>query len=304
LEDNHAGADARRRAVREAGRPGYLIYAPPYTANSAGIWCLYHLCHELNGRGFPSFMVNSYRTAHQCVAPLIGWSEARRLVRRGYTAVYPEVVVGNPLRARSVARWVLNRPGLLGGRRGYDASELVFNYSEVYKAYIRGPIAGMLHMPTIDQSLFFCDDEDLAHRSLECFYVGKSAWKEGVVERSKAFEITRLAPSKSELGKLFRASRVLYCFDNSTILVFEALMCGCPVVIIPDGTQTKADYANLELGMDGIAWGPEELGQVRTNVPRLRGRYEAIKDEFQVQLTQFIAITQHAVESTAARAAA
>ena len=124
-------------------------------------------------------------------------------------------------------------------------------------------------MPTIDEKLFYCDDWDLSKRSLECFYVGKSQWKEGVIDRSRAFEITRETPPKKELGKLFRASRVLYCFDNSTILAYEAILCGCPVVVIPDGTQTRENYESLELGMDGIAWGLEELDRVKVDVAGL-----------------------------------
>jgi len=63
-------------------------------------------------------------------------------------------------------------------------------------------------------------------------------------------------------------------------------------VIIPDGTQTREDYERSELGMDGIAWGPEELDRVKVNVPGLRRRYKQVKREFIQQLDDFIAITQ------------
>jgi hypothetical protein len=187
---------------------------------------------------------------------------------------------------------VLNRPGLLGGEEAYDQSEQVFYYCNAFLPYIRNRVVGKLYMPTIDESLFFCEDGDQSKRSLECFYVGKSQWKEGLIDRSRVFEITRDTPPKKELGKLFRASRVLYCFDNSTILAYEAILCGCPVVIIPDGTQTREDYERLELGMDGIAWGMEELDRVKADVPKLRQRYEQVKREYVEQLERFIAITQ------------
>ena len=85
---------------------------------------------------------------------------------------------------------------------------------------------------------------------------------------------------------------ILYCFDNSTILAYEAILCGCPVVIIPDGTQTRADYESLELSTDGIAWGLEELDRVKVDVAGLRRRYELIKQEYTEQLERFIEITQ------------
>jgi len=115
LEQNRAARLNHPCAEHDPNALGYLICSQPYVSNSAGVGCTYRLCHELNVRGYPSFMVDTHRTAPQWVAPLISWSHARRLARSGYTAVYAETVTGNPLHARSVARWVLNRPGLLGG---------------------------------------------------------------------------------------------------------------------------------------------------------------------------------------------
>ena len=239
-------------------------------------------------------MAGSDRPAPNLEAPLLALADAQRLCVNGFAAVYPETAVGNPLGASTVVRWVLNRPGLLGGDAKYDAGEHVFYYSDVYLPYIRNAVRGKLYLPMIDESIFFCDSQesgDLAERTLACYYIGKSTWKEGYCDRGRTFEITRDTPPKSELGKLFRASRVLYCFDNSTILVYEALMCGCPVVIIPDGTQTEEDYSRLELGTDGIAWGLEQLAQVRVNVDNLKERYRKAEKDFDTQLEQLLAKT-------------
>ena len=173
--------------------PGYVIAAPPFTASSAGVRCLYRLCHELNVLGYPSYMtdlnqpVSSNQSVPGLVAPRIGRREAEILCSRDYTVVYPEVIAGNPLKAQAVARWVLNRPGLIAGDEVYHASELVFSYSDVYSPYIRNRIAGKLHMPTIDEDLFYCDDWDLTKRNLDCFYVGKSKWQDGIVDCDRAF---------------------------------------------------------------------------------------------------------------------
>jgi O-antigen biosynthesis protein len=278
-------------------RSGYVIFAPDYVSYSAGPYCLYRLCNDLNQRGFPSCIVGSNRTLRTLAAPLVDWNTGAELCKHGYTAVYPEVIAGNRLNARFVARWVLNRPGLLGGEKVYDDDELVFNYSDVYKRYIRNKIAGKLYLPTIDEGIFFSDGRDHSERSLECFYIGKSQWKDGFVDRSRAFEITRTAPPKKELGKLLRASRVLYTFDNSTIFTYEAILCGCPVVVIPDGTQTKEDYMRSELGMDGIAWGVEELEGARADVAKLQTRYNQAKRAYFRQLDRFVTLTQQRVES-------
>jgi hypothetical protein len=281
--------EALAQSWRQSQFAGYIIPCESsYTTNSAGISCLYRLCDELNRRGYASFMTGGEQTAPGLIAPIIEPQSAQMLCERGYAAVYCETIAGNPLNARSVVRWVLNRPGLLGGDEIYADSEQVFSYSDVFTPYIKNRVAGKLYMPTIDEAIFYCDDEDPLKRSLECFYVGKSRWKDGFFDRERAFEITRVTPAKKELGNLFRASRVLYCFDNSTILIYEALLCGCPVVIIPDGTQTQHDFRRLELGSIGIAWGPKEFAGAPVDVGELRKKYELAKQQFSQQLDQMI----------------
>ena len=273
---------------------GYVIFAPDYKPYSAGVKCLYILCDLLNKRGYPSFIVGSSLTDPSLRAPLISYWEARVKTRdAGFVMVYPETIKGNPMGAEKVVRWVLNRPGYLGGDPVFDSRELVFNYSDIYLDYIQNKVVGRLCMPTIDESIFFTDpSQQEGVRSLECFYVGKSSFKEGFFDPSRAFEITRTQPPKKELGKLFRGSKVLYCFDNSTILAYEAVLCGCPVVVIPDGTQKRTDYEKVELGMNGIAWGIEELPKAKQTIHLLPKVYEQAKADFQRQLDHFVELTQ------------
>jgi hypothetical protein len=283
---------------------GFVIVAPPFVANSAGVGCLYRLCHELRALGFQAVMAvvaDGGQAAPGLDTPIIDLSLGRVLCDRGFTAIYPETVPGNPLAAASVIRWVLNRPGLLGGDAVYSDDEHVFYYSEIFRPYIQNRIAGKLFLPTIDESIFYADENVSARRGLECFYVGKSVWRDGVINGDKMFEITRNFPAKAELGKLLRAARVLYCFDNTTALACEALFCGCPVVVIPDGTLSRQDYENLELGTDGIAWGIEEYRGEPVDVPGLRARYAQVKRDFGRQLGQLVRVSgQRAAGSVAA----
>lgn len=270
---------------------GFIIMAASYVSNSAGHYCLYKLCEALRQRGFPAFITLATQGSDDIDAPIIDEECARRLCARGFAAIYPETIAGNRLHAKTVIRWVLNRPGLLGGDEVYDDAELVFCYSGAYKPYIRNRVAGMLHMPTIDTRIFHSSDWDLSKRSLECFYVGKSTWKDGVCDRHSVFEITRQSPPKKDLGKILRASRVLYCFDNSTCLQYEALLCGCPVIVVPDGTQTREDYDRLELGRDGISWGPGEFSGQAVDVATLQQRYARLCQQFDEQLTHLIDVS-------------
>lgn len=274
-------------------KKGYIIWAPDYKTNSAGIRCLYQLCNDLNLQGYPSFIVGAFLPSpNNLNAPLIGWGSAKKLINQGFIAVYPEVVKGNPLGANRVARWVLNKPGLLGGDLKYASNEKIFYYSNAYRDAIQNEIVGQLLLPTLDEEIFYSDGRPPEARSLSCFYIGKSKWKDGYFDRSETLEITRQFPHRRDLGHLLRSAKVLYCFDNSTALCYEALLCGCPVVIIPDGTQTKHDYENSELGMEGIAWGLEELSNAKPNPKALGSKVKKQLLLYNDQLFDFIQKTQ------------
>ncbi len=273
-------------------KKGYIIYALNYSRQSAGLYCLYKLCHDLNAAGFKSFMTWTNYSPSDLNAPVISIRHAKRLAKQGYIVVYPEIVSGNPLKAKKVARWVLNKPGALGGDLHFCDQELIFIYADIFGAGITNTISGKLFLPTIDESIFYDDERSLCERSLECYYLGKASWKDGYVKPATAFEVTRTSPKRTELGKLFRASRVLYCFDNTTVLVYEAIMCGCPVVLIPDGTQTLIDYQNSELGMEGISWGITPGRAVKTDTQAFKVNYARVKKEYFEQLSLFVKKTQ------------
>ena len=270
----------------------YVLLAPNFVTSSAGVRCLYLLCDRLNRRGYPAFVTWSRQTAPHLSAPILPLTQARALVaEKGAIAVYPEIVPGNPLGAKRVARWVLNRPGLLGGDKEYDPDELVFYYANAFLKFITNTVQGKLLLPAVDHSLFYPGNEP-SQRSLECFYIGKSQWQDGFFDRNLVFEIARDSPRRSELGKLFRAARYLYSFDNCTMLMEEARMCGCPVVLIPDGTIERGDLERSEFGTEGIAWGMSERETASANVELLQRRYEGLVAEFESQLDAFIRITQ------------
>jgi hypothetical protein len=270
------------------GTAGFVLSAPPYVGHSAGIRAMYVLCQDLRRKGFAAFMCGGSAGSREGDAAIVSFEHARELCSAGFVAIYPETVSGNPFGARTVVRWVLNRPGLLGGDSVYDEGEIVFTYSEVYRPYISNAVAGRLYLPIIDHELFWAPPRGDRSRGLTCFYIGKSNWREGVIDRAEALELTRSWPDRSELGKILRRSRALYCFDNSTMLIYEALLCGCPVAVIPDGTQTWVDYLTLELGVDGISWGTDAFTPGEFDASVLRSRIACARAEYHSQLDLLI----------------
>ena len=273
------------------GDRGFVIDAPDYLRRSAGVVVLHRLCHDLNALGYPAFVRSNYSPRHLC-APTVSLAGARKLAKNGFVAVYPEITVGNPFRATKIMRWVLNAPGLIGGDAVFDDAEQVFYYADVFRASIRNRTVGKLFMPVVERDLFHDGTIRDEERTLECYYTGKSGFRPGYVNVENMFEITRRSPCHEDLPKLFRHSKALYTFDNTTSLTHEALMCGCRVVLIPDGTQTRESIAAQEYGDTGITWfedGISPLGHAEISQAVLK-RIEALELEYAKELKHMVSV--------------
>jgi hypothetical protein len=105
--------------------------------------------------------------------------------------------------------------------------------------------------------------------------------------------------TQEEILSLFQHSEVFYCYESSA-LVLEAVLCGCPAVLLPNKHMDKLITCG-PLGKSGIAWGTseEELSHARSTVGEMRGRFEKFLETAFDQLEKFIQITQSNAKSIA-----
>ena len=102
----------------------YVILSPKYQHNSGGIKVLYALFEALKKAKQEAYLINE------------PWEFPKELDRENTVAVYPEIYPGNPLGCKYVARYVLNKPGLIAGDKTYDKDEMVFVYSEMLLGFL------------------------------------------------------------------------------------------------------------------------------------------------------------------------
>lgn len=204
-------------------------------------------------------------------------------IANGHWIVYAEIVKGNPLRAQNVIRYVLNVPGLLGGDKTYDSSELVFAWnSYISKHAWDCPI---LRTPCIDLNIF--KDNGLPRQGT-CYFVYKG-WN---VKRRPELEETEVKGyGPKELSELLNVSEVFYTYDDMTALSDEARLCGCPVVILNEDTDKKE---LLNENKNGLAYNLSELPQAKETLPKFKDRYlEQYYNEFEKQLLNFLKLTNY-----------
>lgn len=253
----------------------YLVWTLPYKVDSSGEKVLHRLVHELNLAGQEAYTCFDQRNPK--------WQTPYHPGPLGddWIAVYPEVVTGNPLNAPHVARWVLNKPGKLGGDKTYDPSEEVFCFAEQFNV-LGVPPDRIMYLPAIELDIY--TDRHLPRR-FTLYYVGR---KRGIHRPKRALEISpHLRRRPRRLAHVLNRAALLVCYDNMTAMNLIARLCGCPVMLVPDGEWTLKQFQ--EFGMEGMGW-DEVPGPFDSDV--IRAREVAAYDTFKTQLAHFIDITQ------------
>lgn len=210
---------------RSTGRR-YVVVAPPFEHNSAGIRVLYDLQKWLVLAGLDAIVCTYFNTY-----PVEQFADD--------IVIYPEVAPGNVLKAKRVIRYILNTPGKLGhGERTYAAGEILVAYNKDLAPYADGLV---LQVPSIEP---WFHDRD-CHKTGNAFYVGKG--RNLGLHPPDCVAITKTYPaSRAEVAELLRATKVLYTYDGFTMLAAEAQRCGCEVVLIqPDGSMVDCPIVPL-----------------------------------------------------------
>ena len=280
----------------ESLRRPYYIETPPYRRSSAGIRVMHMLCHVLNRLGEEAYVFTS-EVNPDLNTPTVTEDVVRRHLQAGREpiVVYPEIVSGNPRRAKSVVRYVLNVPGLIGGDKTFADTELIYAYGQNLLPP-NAPPGNVLFFPSVDSSLFNNRDNPLdTQRQGILVYPGRhlNALKEHP-ELAHGTLITSTWPaSRAELAALMRRSEMLYCFE-STAIALEAVLCGCPAVVLPSPLFDGNAISSAELGREGMAFSdaPEEIDYARRTVGQMQATYQRLEEEFWVKLQQFIRDSQ------------
>ena len=256
--------------------PDFLICAPIQVASlSNGIRALIHLAKTIEKLGRTAYMCqifgpsdehiltqdpNTYipendqvkkhlelitQTAKKFGVKMFG-EFTREKIDASYV-VYPECVLDNPLGAKNVVRYFLNRDGILknGARVNIGATDFMLTHSKVMQ-----PNAQHVCYFSLMNPLFNRDNTLLPeHRKIDLTYIGKGALYGFAGKVDNTVAITRHWPeTKEELAILLRNCRFFYTADACSNINNEALACGAIPVFIHNGPWTDAEIDAFEAG--------------------------------------------------------
>ena len=213
----------------------FIVVTPTYTSKSAGIHVMHQLCHDLNALGYPSAIVLSdvkdvtysnnpkYFGPHLNYYAINGEAELQRFIDEAIV-IYPEIVNGNPLKAKKVVRYVLNTEGFVSKNKMHESPEdFILSYSPVYR---KDPHAFLTKIP---YNPLFNHENTLPAlaRTLDVTYVGKGSTYGECFTVPNSLEVTRAYPkTKEELALLLRNTRYFYTWDYRSATISDAILCG------------------------------------------------------------------------------
>jgi hypothetical protein len=274
-------------------RKPYFIWAPPFDNASGGIVVMHRMAVELQKSGECVYINTPVQNKKRDMVLVMEDGIPRSI------AVYPEIIQGNPFGAETVVCYLLNIPGVCGGPSSindYEKTDFFYIYDRLFNSKIGLPEENILHCPHIDLDVFY--DKHLP-RVGRAVYRGKGKQPDHPLANYPLIggkESFRGDEGQARLCELLNRCSLLYVYDPATAITDIARLCGCPVVIIPDGSYTKEEYQQHEFyAAGGVGWGVEEAAIARATIDgeKMRQFYIEAEKIFQEKLTKFIEVTQN-----------
>jgi len=244
----------------------FLVYSPRYVNNSNGIALLYKLATTLVELKYDCAIVCYDTLALKYLLEFASSMNFENLpiyylnksffisdVRDSDIVIYSETITGNPLRAKNVVRYLMNRPYFLTGEG------IFYGYRDLLVSYSKHVDASLFQ-------LFLLKDELAAQKESEnksgiAIYFGKinvnnlcenyNKIKELLNNNEKITIITRQYPKlKSDLTRIVLSSKYMFSFDPLTNLNYEAALMGTPVLLVDD--SYKIGKKDFNISLEGI----------------------------------------------------
>jgi hypothetical protein len=272
--------------------PKIVIHAPDFTHLSSGVRCLHLLCDRLNRLGVDA-AVTARITDPRLNTPRIHArtiSAHPQLLDRSMV-IYPEVIANNPLRARNVVRYLLNKPGLFTGIgvESYGDRDYFLHFADEFRP--PNLKSRRLRLPLVDTTVFV-PPPSLVKRNGFLVYSARyqpdlTAFPDWV---DTITTISRAAPrDPPALARLYQTSRALIVGER-TAATAEALHCHCPAIILSHAGFDVAPVIASAAGY-GLSVGIDQAGLARAtaSAPDFPAHYAARFADADAKILGFVA---------------
>ncbi len=238
----------------------FLIAAPPYSHQSAGIMVLHQLCDMLNRQGYEAAMV----FFHGGSKPHFQWAytnnpgvyhpdlqrvqlsmdnpdkSIRDFLENG-VLIYPDLIPDNPLAASRVVRYLMYH------NHDYTPiypNEYILSFSQTYHSNPNMT----LYKVFSDENLHANGSLEWSERTMDLTYFGKGPTVTDCFRIPETLMISRTWPEdKNQLGILLRQCRYFFTWDSMSATNIDAVSCGAVPVLLHERQTTRDELNQGEL---------------------------------------------------------
>lgn len=287
----------------------FIIVAPGYDDNAGGIVVLHQLCDRLNQLGYKAYLWPFFKPSLDFSNPFksayLFFKYFRKTIKYGFkknpklntpTAsyqdledafiVYPEVIIGNPLRAQNVVRWLLHKPGFNnGGKINFGTDDLFFYYDKAFddSRYNSHP-DNQLYIISQRSDVYKITNHDVRYGT--CYLLRKGYKREIVHDTTDSRLVDGL--SHEDTAKVFNQVKYCISYDSYTMYNVYAVMCGCIPVVIPEKGVTKDQWQPNEENHYGIAYGFDDIDYAVKTRPLMLQYIEKQERESNESVMRFV----------------
>lgn len=272
----------------------FIIFSPSYNEKSGGIVVLHKLCHLLNQLGYDAklyphneqfvidkhnffkklkvffkfelkLLFKGYKTNSSLNTPVIT-NKKLAVIEDDTVVVYSELVLGNPLNAKNVVRWLLHQPGFHTGQVMYNPGELLFKFnSAINDFHYPGSKTSEIELKVIHYPLEHYNLENTnSSRQGSAYCIRKGKNKKIIHDLKNSILVDHL--SHAEVAKVFKKSKQFISYDTYTAYSIFAVLCGCESIVVPNDGESEEQWYPNETDRYGIAYGFENIEKANTTV--------------------------------------
>jgi hypothetical protein len=187
-------------------------------------------------------------------------------------AIYPERILGNPLNAKRVVRWILY--GSHDYYEKYQPDEIIYYYAPFAKDNFPKQTLFLAYFPP------GMENKHLERTNVQC-HVVKKGWLRPDIravitsghpvpdERDAISIDLGYSADHAHLIEMFNTTKYFYCYDPCCFLVGLALLCGCIVIQYPLLGCTEEEWMHtvgFSKGFRGLAYGRENLARAEATI--------------------------------------
>lgn len=270
---------------------------------------LHQLCDRLNRLGYSACLWPIFKPVFDWNSPVKSLSLSFRYLRKtfkyGYglnpklltpmiedtnlddtIVIYPEIIVGNPLKAQRVVRWLLHKPGYNnGGKIDFGQKDLFFFYEKAFDDPRFNPFPdNLLHIVSQRKDTYHLTNTQ--KRKGSCYLLRKGNKRPLVHDTSGSILVDHL--SHEEMAKVFNQCEICVIYDTYTMFSVYAAMCGCIPVIIPEEGVSIDEWQPVEENRYGMAYGFDGIEYAKQTRDLLLAKLERQEEESNASVHRFV----------------